>query len=129
MAKKVVTFGEKMCIRDSIDAELEKNMDEVLKIVVMGRACRNSANIKNRQPIGNMFVKAPSALPEFFVEIIEDELNVKKVTFTAVSYTHLKKNGSGEKKIFSRPVRLRILSDFHLRQSHLPWLFVTRHNS
>ena len=65
-----------------IDAELEKNMDEVLKIVVMGRACRNSANIKNRQPIGNMFVKAPSALPEFFVEIIEDELNVKKVTFT-----------------------------------------------
>ena len=65
-----------------IDAELEKNMDEVLKIVVMGRACRNSANIKNRQPIGNMFVKAPLALPEFFVEIIEDELNVKKVTFT-----------------------------------------------
>ena len=65
-----------------IDKELEKNMDEVLKIVVMGRACRNSANIKNRQPIGNMFVKAPSALPEFFVEIIEDELNVKKVTFT-----------------------------------------------
>ncbi len=65
-----------------IDAELEKNMDEVVKIVVMGRACRNSANIKNRQPIGNMFVKAPSALPEFFVEIIEDELNVKKVTFT-----------------------------------------------
>ena len=65
-----------------IDAELEKNMDEVLKIVVMGRACRNSANIKNRQPIGNMFVKAPSVLPEFFVEIIEDELNVKKVTFT-----------------------------------------------
>ena len=65
-----------------IDAELEKNMDEVLKIVVMGRACRNSANIKNRRPIGNMFVKAPSALPEFFVEIIEDELNVKKVTFT-----------------------------------------------
>ena len=57
-------------------------MDEVLKIVVMGRACRNSANIKNRQPIGNMFVKAPSALPEFFMEIIEDELNVKNVTFT-----------------------------------------------
>ena len=65
-----------------IDAELEKNMDEVLKIVVMGRACRNSANIKNRQPIGTMFVKAPFALPEFFVEIIEDELNVKKVIFT-----------------------------------------------
>ena len=65
-----------------IDAELEKNMDEVLKIVVMGRACRNAANIKNRQPIGNMFVKAPSVLSEFFTEIIEDELNVKKVNFT-----------------------------------------------
>ena len=57
-------------------------MDEVLKIVVMGRACRNSANIKNRQPIGNMYVKAPNVLPEYFVEIIEDELNVKKVNFT-----------------------------------------------
>ena len=65
-----------------IDKELEKNMDEVLKIVVMGRACRNSANIKNRQPIGNMYVKAPNVLSEYFVEIIEDELNVKKVNFT-----------------------------------------------
>ena len=64
------------------DKELEKNMDAVLKIVVMGRACRNTANIKNRQPIGNMFVKAPYELPEFFCEIIEEELNVKKVTFT-----------------------------------------------
>ena len=65
-----------------IDKELEKNMDEVLKIVVMGRACRNGANIKNRQPIGNMFVKAPVALDAFFTEIIEDELNVKNVSFT-----------------------------------------------
>ena len=65
-----------------IDKELEKNMDEVLKIVVMGRACRNSANIKNRQPIGNMFVKAANNLPEYFVQIIEEELNVKKVTFS-----------------------------------------------
>ena len=72
-----------------IDAELEKHMDEVLKIVVMGRACRNAANIKNRQPIGNMFVKAPETLPEFFTEIIEEELNVKKVNFTedVSSYT------------------------------------------
>ena len=54
-----------------IDKELEKNMDEVLKIVVMGRACRNAANIKNRQPIGNMFVKAPFELSEYFKEIIE----------------------------------------------------------
>ena len=65
-----------------IDAELEKNMDEVLKIVVMGRAARNTANIKNRQPIAKMFVKAPEKLPEFYQEIIEDELNVKSVEFT-----------------------------------------------
>ena len=65
-----------------IDSELEKNMDAVLEIVVMGRACRNTANIKNRQPIGKMFVKAGSVLPEFYVEIIEDELNVKEVVFT-----------------------------------------------
>ena len=64
------------------DQELEANMDAVLKIVVMGRACRNTANIKNRQPIGEMFVKAPYGLPELFQAIIEDELNVKKVTFT-----------------------------------------------
>ena len=65
-----------------IDTELEANMDEVLKIVVMGRAARNTANIKNRQPIGQMYVKAAKAVPEFFIEIIEDELNVKKVSFT-----------------------------------------------
>ena len=65
-----------------IDPELEQRMDEVLKIVVMGRACRNTANIKNRQPIGQMFVKAPLALPDYFAEIVRDELNVKKVTFT-----------------------------------------------
>ena len=57
-------------------------MDEVLKIVVMGRAARNTANIKNRQPIGTMFVKADKALDAFYQEIIEDELNVKKITFT-----------------------------------------------
>ena len=65
-----------------IDVELEKNMDEVLKTVVIGRACRNSANIKTKQPLGTMYVKADFTLPSFFVEIIEDELNVKQVTFT-----------------------------------------------
>ena len=65
-----------------IDKELEAYMDEVLKIVVFGRAARNTANIKNRQPIGKMFVKAERALPEFYQEIIEDELNVKTVEFT-----------------------------------------------
>ncbi|MDD6194593.1 MAG: isoleucine--tRNA ligase [Lachnospiraceae bacterium] len=65
-----------------IDKELEANMAELLKIVVMGRACRNAANIKNRQPIGQMYIKAEKALPEYFVEIIADELNVKKADFT-----------------------------------------------
>ncbi|MCI9624274.1 MAG: isoleucine--tRNA ligase [Lachnospiraceae bacterium] len=65
-----------------IDKELEKNMDEVLRIVVMGRACRNAANIKNRQPIADMFVKAPYELDGYYQEIIRDELNVKAVSFT-----------------------------------------------
>ena len=75
-----------------IDKELEADMDEVLKIVVMGRAARNAANIKNRQPIANMFVKAPKALAEYYTDIIRDELNTKAVSFTEdvsgfVSYT------------------------------------------
>ncbi len=65
-----------------IDKKLEEDMEAVLKTVVLGRACRNTANIKNRQPIATMFVKAPFTLGEFYQEIIEDELNVKKVVFT-----------------------------------------------
>ena len=65
-----------------VDKELEESMDEVLRIVVMGRACRNASNIKNRQPIAQMFVKADKALDLFYQEIIENELNVKKVIFT-----------------------------------------------
>ena len=65
-----------------IDKELEENMDRVLKLGVMGRACRNTANIKNRQPIGQMYVKADFELSEFFDAIVADELNVKNVTFT-----------------------------------------------
>jgi isoleucyl-tRNA synthetase len=65
-----------------IDKKLEEDMEEVLKIVVMGRACRNAANIKNRQPIGTMFVKAPMELGSFYQDIIKEELNVKAVTFT-----------------------------------------------
>ena len=65
-----------------IDKELEENMERVLKIVVLGRACRNKSNIKNRQPIGKMFVKAEFELPEFFKEIITEELNIKEVEFT-----------------------------------------------
>lgn len=65
-----------------IDRKLEEDMEEVLKVVVMGRACRNVANIKNRQPIGMMFVKAPMELDSFYQDIIKDELNVKEVKFT-----------------------------------------------
>ncbi len=65
-----------------IDKELEENMERVLRIVVLGRACRNKSNIKNRQPIGKMFVKAGFELPEFFKEIITEELNIKEVEFT-----------------------------------------------
>ena len=64
-----------------IDRELEKNMDEVLQIVVLGRAARNASAIKNRQPIGQMFVSADHELDEYYTEIIKDELNVKKVEF------------------------------------------------
>ena len=65
-----------------IDKELEENMERVLKVVVLGRACRNKSNIKNRQPIGKMFVKADFDLPEFFQKIITEELNIKEVEFT-----------------------------------------------
>ncbi len=65
-----------------IDKELEAKMDEAVNIVVMGRACRNASNIKNRQPVGKMFVKSEEELTEYFVEIIAEELNVKNVEFT-----------------------------------------------
>ncbi|MCH5264807.1 MAG: isoleucine--tRNA ligase [Lachnospiraceae bacterium] len=65
-----------------IDKDLEAKMKELLDIVVLGRACRNAANIKNRQPIGTMYVKAEGDLSDFYQEIIADELNVKKVVFT-----------------------------------------------
>ena len=66
---------------EMIDAQLEKDMAEVLDIVVLGRAARNASGIKNRQPIGEMFVKADSELNVFYKEIIEEELNVKNVEF------------------------------------------------
>lgn len=66
----------------AIDKELEGNMKNVLKLVVMGRALRNTANIKNRQPIGQMYVKADFEISDFYQEIVKDELNVKAITFT-----------------------------------------------
>ncbi|NLL93347.1 MAG: isoleucine--tRNA ligase [Clostridiales bacterium] len=65
-----------------IDKELEDQMEKVLDVVVMGRACRNASNIKNRQPIGQMYVKADWELSQFYKEIVADELNVKNVEFT-----------------------------------------------
>jgi isoleucyl-tRNA synthetase len=68
-------------VEEHIDKDLEASMDEVLKVVVFGRAARNTANIKNRQPIGNMYIKAGKELDSYFIDIIEDELNIKSVSF------------------------------------------------
>ena len=68
--------------KEWIDTELEASMKEVLNAVVLGRAARNTANIKNRQPIGKMFIKAEKELGDFYTEIIRDELNVKEVVYT-----------------------------------------------
>ncbi len=78
---------------DQIDKELEAAMDEVLKITTIGRACRNLSNLKNRQPLAKMYVQAGNDLPDYYKEIIEDELNVKEVIFTEdagafVSYSY-----------------------------------------
>ena len=65
-----------------IDSQLEADMEVVLEAVVIGRACRNTANIKNRQPIGKMYIKAGKELSDFYVDIIRDELNVKEAELT-----------------------------------------------
>ena len=67
---------------EMIDKALEESMEDVLDAVVMGRACRNDAAIKNRQPIGRMYIKADFRLDSFYTDIIKDELNVKEVVFT-----------------------------------------------
>ena len=71
-------------VEEYIDADLEEKMEEVLSIVILGRACRNGANIKNRQPIGKMYVKSEEIkdMPEFYSDIIKEELNVKEILFT-----------------------------------------------
>ena len=65
-----------------IDTDLEEKMDRVLEIVVLGRAARNGAAIKNRQPLGNMYVKCDIELPDYFIQVIRDELNIKNVDFS-----------------------------------------------
>jgi len=77
---------------DWIDKDLEADMEKVLDIVVLGRAARNGANLKNRQPLAGMTVQSDKELSEFFVDIIREELNIKSVTFakdasSLVSYT------------------------------------------
>lgn len=71
-----------VCDEAMIDAQLEKYMNEVLSIVVLGRSCRNESNIKNRQPVGNLYVGATEVLPQEFIDIVAEELNVKHVEFT-----------------------------------------------
>ena len=71
-----------VCDEAMIDKTLEKHMNEVLDIVVLGRSCRNESNIKNRQPIGTLYVGATEVLPEEFISIVAEELNVKHVEFT-----------------------------------------------
>ncbi|MBO6147490.1 MAG: class I tRNA ligase family protein, partial [Lachnospiraceae bacterium] len=71
-----------VCDESLVDEQLEKDMEEVLDIVVLGRAARNAVNIKNRQPIARMYVKAEDKLSEFYTDIVADELNVKSVEFS-----------------------------------------------
>ena len=69
-------------VESFIAPDLEKYMDRVLKLVVLGRACRNTANIKNRQPIGRMYIKDTLVLPDMYRDLIADELNIKEIVFT-----------------------------------------------
>ncbi|MCQ2495674.1 MAG: isoleucine--tRNA ligase [Lachnospiraceae bacterium] len=71
-----------VCDESQVDKQLEKDMEEVLNAVVIGRACRNEANTKQRQPLARMFVKAENKLDEFYQDIIKEELNVKSIEFT-----------------------------------------------
>ena len=97
-----------VCHAQYIDAELEKNMELVLEIVILGRAARNTANIKNRQPIGNMYVKAESTLSDFFKEIVENELNVKNVTFKTDMEAYLTYSFKPQFKVLGPKVGRRI---------------------
>ena len=71
-----------VCDESMIDLSLEENMEEVVDVVVLGRACRNAANIKNRQPVAKMYVKADRTPDESFIAVIAEELNLKEVVFT-----------------------------------------------
>ena len=68
-----------------IDAELEKNMDAVLNVAQLGRACRNTSGIKNRQPLGKIYLSGVDSLPEEFLDVVRAELNVKEVELGAAA--------------------------------------------
>ena len=91
MHRKVSIFCDFPEVNEEwIDTKLEEDMDHVLQIVVQGRACRNTANIKNRQPIGKMYVKAAFELSDFYKDIIADELMSKKLSSQMTSaHLHL----------------------------------------
>ncbi|MBS7262326.1 MAG: isoleucine--tRNA ligase [Eubacteriales bacterium] len=74
-----------VCDESRIDAELEENMEFVLRVVALGRAARSGANVKNRQPLAKMYVCTDRALPERYTALIADELNVREVVFTTAS--------------------------------------------
>lgn len=64
-----------------IDKALEKNMDFALKVVTLGRACRNEANIKNRQPLATIYIDADFKMDNEFIDVVAEELNVKQVLY------------------------------------------------
>ncbi len=78
-----------VCDPTYIDAQLEQDMDAVLNVVVLGRACRNTANIKNRQPVGKIFVSGISHLDELYIDVIKGELNVKEVELGAAAKEYI----------------------------------------
>ncbi|MDL2236859.1 isoleucine--tRNA ligase [Christensenellaceae bacterium OttesenSCG-928-K19] len=75
-----------------IDEKLEKDMDAVLNVVVLGRACRNTANIKNRQPIGKIYVSGINDLDETYIDVIRGELNVHEVELGAAAAEYITYN-------------------------------------
>lgn len=91
-----------------IDTELEENMGLALEIVVLGRAARNLASIKNRQPVANLFVKAPKELDDYFRAIVENELNVKRVTFKDDMEAYLSYSFKPQFKVLGPKVGKRI---------------------
>ncbi|OON97712.1 MAG: isoleucine--tRNA ligase [Candidatus Epulonipiscioides saccharophilum] len=101
-----------------IDKQLEENMDSVLKIVNLGRACRNEANIKTRQPIGKMYVGATKSLPEEYINIVAEELNVKEVIFTDQASDYISYSFKPQMRTLG-PKYGKLLNDIRLELTNL----------